>query len=286
MRWPAGLLLVLGVGSPLAGVPSRSKQPGAQAPRSADAAMLAQARQLVVVSTPGWDHSQGTLQLWTRPRVGAPWQRSGSPFPAWIGRSGSAWRSDRVEEDTLDWVGPRKREGDGRSPAGLFVLGDLWGYAPQPPEGVRLPYHASDDRDRCVDDVAAVAYNQLRRAAPATGTTADPWQSAEHLRLPTDHYKLLVPIGYNGLLTQAGARSPRPGAGSCIFLHIAPPPAAGTAGCTALTEADLQRLLRALEPMPPPLFLLLPVPAQDAAKKRWGLPAELFAPQRPVQTTR
>ena len=247
--------------------------------------MLAQARQLVVVSTPGWDHSQGTLQLWTRSRAGAPWRRSGHPLSAWIGRAGAAWRSDRGEEDTLDKVGPRKREGDGRSPAGLFVLGDLWGYAPQPPEGVRLPYHESDDRDRCVDDVAAADYNQLRRAAPATENKPDPWQSAEHLRLPTDHYKLLVPIGYNGLLTQAGARPPLPGAGSCIFLHIAPPPAGGTAGCTALAEADLRRLLRSLEPMPPPLFLLLPVPAQDVAQTRWGLPAELFATPRPAQTT-
>jgi L,D-peptidoglycan transpeptidase YkuD (ErfK/YbiS/YcfS/YnhG family) len=249
--------------------------------RTAETALLSQARQLVVVSTPDWDAAQGTLQLWVRanPTAAAGWQRTELSARAWIGRAGSAWRSDRVGEEAARLAGPRKREGDGRSPAGLFVLGGLWGYAAQAPRAVRLPYRTSDERDRCIDDSGSPDYNQLRRA-PAPGplaSSSEPWQSAEHLRLPTDHYKLLVPIDYNGLLGSGRKDPPRRGAGSCIFLHVAPPPGGGTAGCTALLEADLLRLLRALDPSSPILFLLLPVPAQAQAQRHWGIPGELFA---------
>ena len=242
-----------------------------------EAALLAQSRQLIRVETEGWDHAQGTLQLFTRAHERAPWQPTGPAFVAWIGRNGSAWRSDQADPKDAALRGPRKREGDGRSPVGLFALGDLWGYGAVPPPGVTLPYHAIDDRDRCVDDAASADYNQLRRAPPGGGK--EPWQSAERLRMVTDHYKLLVPIDYNGLLSQPSA-SPRPrrGAGSCIFLHIAPPPGTGTAGCTALSEPDLRRVLALLDPSQRPLFLLLPRPARAQARIVWQLPFELFSP--------
>lgn len=190
-----------------------------------------------------------------------------------------AWRSDRDGPDgsgSPAEAGPRKREGDGRSPAGVFPLGELWGYATAPPPGVRWPYHAIGERDRCVDDPDSPDYNQLRQAPLAA---AEPWRSAEHLRLATDHYKLLVTVDYNRLLAGPGAdQRPRKGAGSCIFLHIAPPPGSGTAGCTALSEADLRQILAWLEPRKQPLLILLPASARAAARARWQLPSELFSP--------
>lgn len=262
-------------------VEADATQPGVSRQGPAEeAALLAQSRQLVVVETPGWDSPQGTLRRFERSETNRRWQPVGSPLPAWIGRAGAAWRSDRSDDDREPLTGPKKREGDGRSPAGLFALGDLWGYAATAPPSVRLRYHAIDDRDRCVDDAAAPAYNQLMRAQDASGS--EPWQSAERLRLSTDHYKLLVPIDYNRLLPHASATErPRPGAGSCIFLHIAPPPGAGTAGCTALAESDLLQVLRFLDPAKQPLLLLLPRPAWELARARWGLPAELASATPP-----
>lgn len=250
-------------------------------PLPADAALIARAKQLLLVQSADWDQAQAGLQRFARPRPGAPFIRVGAPLLAWVGRAGMAWRSDRDEVTSTDAaLGPRKREGDGRSPAGVFALGELWGYAATPPKGVRWPYHAIDDRDRCVDDPDSPDYNQLRRA-PLAG--AEPWRSAERLRLPTDHYKLLLTIDYNHLVGAAPAGPhpqprPRPRAGSCIFLHIAPPPGAGTAGCTALSEADLRRILAWLDPKGQPLLILLPVPARQSAAERFQLPAELFQP--------
>ncbi len=249
---------------------------GAQPVRStaSESVLIQQAEQLLLVESADWNRSQALLQRFARPRTGAPFARVGAPFTAWIGRAGMAWRSDRDAAEPGVEVGPRKQEGDGRSPAGVFALGDLWGYAAAAPPGVRLPYHAISDRDRCVDDPDSPDYNQLRRAPVGA---REPWLSAEHLRMTTDHYKLLLTVDYNHLLSVAGTR-PRPRAGSCIFLHIAPPPGAATAGCTALAEADLRQIVAWLDPKGGPLLVLLPTPARRVAKERWGLPAELFAP--------
>lgn len=189
-----------------------------------------------------------------------------------------AWRSDRPTAAAGAVPGPQKQEGDGRSPAGVFPLGDLWGYAATAPLGVRLPYHAISDRDRCVDDPDSPDYNQLRQAPSGA---AEPWRSAERMRMTTDHYKLLVTVDYNRLVSASGAGSglrPQPRAGSCIFLHIAPAPGTGTAGCTALAEADLRQVLAWLDPQKRPLLILLPITSRRLAQSRFQLPPELFAP--------
>ena len=244
-----------------------------------EVALFQRAEQILLVESADWNAAQAQLQRFVRRRPGARFERVGKPLSAWVGRAGMAWRSDRDGPDgsgSPAAAGPRKREGDGRSPAGVFPLGELWGYAAAAPPGVRWPYHAIGDRDRCVDDPDSPDYNQLRQAPSGA---AEPWRSAEHLRLTTDHYKLLVTVDYNHLLAKPlAAKRPRKGAGSCIFLHIAPPPGTGTAGCTALAEADLRQILAWLEPRKQPLLILLPASARAAAKERWQLPPELFSP--------
>ena len=237
-----------------------------------ETAALSEALQVLVVITPGWDAPRGTAQRFARRSPATPFFPVGRPLPAWLGRSGLAWRGDAqaAAPPPGSPAGPRKQEGDGRSPAGILELGALWGYARQAPAGVRLPYQTAGERDRCVDDPSSPYYNQLTQEPV---DRPPPWRSAESLRLPTDHYKHLVVMGYN-------TRSPRPGAGSCIFLHVAPLPGGPTAGCTALGEADLLTVLRWLDPARHPVILQLPAPAVAATQAAWHLPGELF-PQRP-----
>ena len=89
---------------------------------------------------------------------------------------------------------------------------------------------------------------------------------SHYLLLPTEHYRYLVVLDYN-------LRQPQPSAGSCIFLHVAPPPGSPTAGCTALAEADLLTLLRWISPKGRPLLVQLPRPVFAAASRALGLPA-------------
>lgn len=238
--------------------------PGAP-PAELEAAGLRRALQVLVVLTPGWDAPRGTAQRFERSTLTAPFRRVGRALPVWVGRAGLGWRSDAAASPPAGAGGPRKQEGDGRSPAGVLGLGGMWGYGPAPPTGVRLPYKSADALDRCVDDVGSPEYNQLTRQAPDRPPS---WQSAEALRLPTAHYKYLVVMNYN-----VGA--PRRGAGSCIFLHVAPPPGGPTAGCTALAEDELLTVLRWLDPARHPVILQLPAPALAAAGAAWAIPGEL-----------
>ncbi len=240
------------------------------APVAADEkARLSAAEQLVVVQSADWDAAQGLLRRFERPRPHAPFVSVAhdheQPMLVWLGRAGLAWRSDGADDSAnLLLSGPRKREGDGRAPAGLFALRELWGYAATRPTGVRLAYHQADAKTRCVDDADSPLYNQIVAADKGLA----PFRSAENLLLSSDHYKYLVVIDYN-------IQTPRPSAGSCIFLHVAPPPGEPTAGCTAAAEKDLLTLLRWLDERKHPLLLQLPRAALAAAQIVWKLPAEV-----------
>jgi D-alanyl-D-alanine dipeptidase len=227
---------------------------------------LAQAGQVILVTTPGWNSPQGQLQRFER-RAGA-FVPVGTPLSVWIGGKGMAWRSDEGAPPP-PVQGPVKREGDGRSPAGILTFGNMWGYAPKAPEGVRLPYTTATGCDRCVDDLEHADYARIIHLnspdAPRT------WRSAEHLRMDTDHYRYMVVIHYNDL-------KPLKGAGSCIFFHVSPPPGGGTAGCTALPTEDLLTVLRWMDPAQHPVLVQVPEPILDIARAAWSLPAELRPP--------
>jgi D-alanyl-D-alanine dipeptidase len=225
--------------------------------------LLAQAGQVLLVTTPGWDSSRGKLQRFER--RGGVFEPVGTPYAVWVGKGGMAWRNDDGAPPPPA-AGPMKQEGDGRSPAGIMTIGAMWGYGPRPPEGVKLPYRESTDCDRCVDDPDHAEYGRLVRLASPTEPVT--WRSAEHLKLNTEHYRYLVVIHYNDL-------KPRKGAGSCIFLHVAPPPGGSTAGCTALAADDLLALLRWLDPGQHPALLQVPEPLLDTVRAAWTLPAEL-----------
>lgn len=229
------------------------------------------AKQLLVVESSHWNAARGLLRRFERLRAEGPFRPVGKPLPVWLGRSGlaSAEPPSCAKESACEKAAPapmRKREGDGRSPAGIFALGELYGYSLRPPSGVRLPYHQSHSRLRCVDDPESPHYGQIVSAPPSG---SEPWRSAEQLLLPTDHYKYLLIIHYNTKRT-------RPGAGSCIFLHVAPPPGEPTSGCTALAENDLLTVLRWLDPAKHPLLVQMPHEWLAEQAEGLDLPPTLF----------
>jgi len=227
-------------------------------------AELAGCGQVLMVTTPDWNSMKGRMQRYER-RQGS-FVAVGTPLTVWVGKAGLAWRSDDGAPPPPA-PGPVKREGDGRAPAGLLTFGPMRGYAPGAPAGVRLPYIATTDCDRCVDDPDHADYNRILRLESPKATVT--WRSAEELLLATEHYRYLVEIHYND-------RNPRKGSGSCIFLHVSPPPGGGTAGCTALAADDLLTLLRWLEPAQNPLLIQVPEPLLDSARAAWRLPVELL----------
>ena len=213
---------------------------------------------MVLSVSASWDQTRAILQAYERPSHEAPWTPVGAPIEGSLGRQGLAWGRG-LHPAGLE--GPEKREGDNKSPAGVFDLRLVTGYAKTAPVGTRMPYREATPTLRCIDDARSVHYNRLADEA----RTKKDRSSAENLRLKDDRYRLLVWVGHND-------RPVVPGGGSCIFMHLRLGPEATTAGCTAFEPEPMERLLRWLDPTARPVLVQLPDAEYRARAAAWGLP--------------
>ncbi|HTU59645.1 MAG TPA: hypothetical protein VMF89_14440 [Polyangiales bacterium] len=215
--------------------------------------------QLVVVTSSGFDTWRAELQRYER-SAGGSWRAVGAPIAVVLGHAGFAWGDGVHGTGVPDGrSGPLKREGDGRSPAGVFALGTLHGYAKHAPVGATLPYEQASAQQRCVDDPNAAAYNRIVEASPH----GESWRSAERMRRDDDLYELALDIAHN--------RSPVvPGHGSCIFAHVWVDAQTPVTGCTGMALSELKTLLIWLEP--DALWVSLPIQEYQALRACWDLP--------------
>jgi len=226
-----------------------------------EATPLAGARQLVVVTSAGWDATEGSLRRFER-NGGGNWRQAGDAVPVMLGRSGSAWGLGLHGEPG---DGPRKREGDGRAPAGVFGIGTAFGYADG--ADTALPYAAMDAGDWCIDVADSPLYNRIVNTgdvgADAIAGSTEPMRRDLHADGDV-RYKLGFVVEHNAAATPDG--------GSCIFAHLWRKPGEATAGCTAMAEPAMQELLAWLDAERQPLFVLLPDDAYGELQGRWQLP--------------
>jgi L,D-peptidoglycan transpeptidase YkuD (ErfK/YbiS/YcfS/YnhG family) len=122
-----------------------------------------------------------------------------------------------------------KREGDGATPRGRFrLLAAMYRPDRLPRPKTHLPLTAIRPDAGWCDDPASPAYNQPVRL-PFPADHEELWRSD---RL----YDVVVVLDYN-------IRPTIRGAGSAIFLHLATPDYAPTAGCVAISFETMLRLL-------------------------------------------
>lgn len=161
-------------------------------------------------------------------------------------KTGSSWRpagrSIRAAAGYGGFALSGKREGDGKTPAGLFVLGTAFGYSPS--IATRMPYRQATSEDYWIDDPASPEYNTWVRGAPRA-------RSAEKMRRSDALYRIGLVIEYNTSPVVAGA-------GSAIFLHVWAGPGSQTSGCVAVEEAELARILVWLDPSRKPAVWIFP----------------------------
>ncbi len=194
-------------------------------------------QQLIVVTTHSWHDNYGHLQRYERDNKG--WHRVGKGIDVRLGRNGLGWGIGL--HHVPKGAAYIKREGDGRSPAGIFELKQAFGYAPF---GVHYPYSVYRRTDHCVDDVHSRFYNKIVDSTKVVGD----YKSKEYMRFPKNYYKYGIVVNHNHI-DEAGAI---PGAGSCIFLHIKQVP---TAGCTVMREAEIKTIIRWLRAAKHPLLV-------------------------------
>jgi L,D-peptidoglycan transpeptidase YkuD (ErfK/YbiS/YcfS/YnhG family) len=134
-----------------------------------------------------------------------------------------------------------KREGDGRTPSGVFPLMLTFGYEPSFP--TRMPYRQITGEDLWVDDIHAADYNRWVTRGMTRASSFEVMKREDGL------YKYGIVVEYN---TNPVVR----GYGSAIFFHIWRGKGKPTAGCVALSEETIVRILRWLNPAASPLAIL------------------------------
>ena len=144
------------------------------------------------------------------------------------------WRGRRFA-CAIGWGGVRtdKREGDGATPAGRFPLRRVL-YRPDrlAPPRTALPIAPLSPRDGWCDDPAHPLYNRPLHL-PHEARHEELWR--------TDRvYDLIVILGHNDAPVV-------PGLGSAVFLHVAQPNYAPTAGCVAVSAGDLLAILAGVD---------------------------------------
>lgn len=221
--------------------------------------------QAVVGMTEGWDSPQAKVYLVEKDRAGK-WQRVLGPVAARLGRNGAVWGLG-LHTNPVGAV--TKKEGDGRTPAGVFRIGGLWTTTSTPVKHHRrIPEVRVDARDLWVSDPKTPhLYNRyVRLDHPAT--TA--WELREQMKQNDYAHSIKLQICHNAPDTPG---RPVPGAGSSIFFHIWR--SGGkypTAGCTAMGEQNLRAIIARLNPDRKPVYIMLPREAYARYRTEWRLP--------------
>jgi len=216
--------------------------------------------QMILVIGEDWDVFHARLFLCSK--VNNEWQVVQN-FPAVCGQNGMAWGLGVYPQNPESQPQPTKKEGDQKTPVGIFHLGTCMGYASKP-LNPNLPYQPLTVTMEGVDDPLSRHYNQVvNKAKLSEGIEVD-WKSYEVMRREDALYKWLMIIEHNP--------DNLPGAGSLIFLHIWENDKKGTAGCTAVASKNMEEILTWLDPNQNPVVVQLPRPLYHQFAAEWGLP--------------
>jgi L,D-peptidoglycan transpeptidase YkuD (ErfK/YbiS/YcfS/YnhG family) len=179
-----------------------------------------------------------------------------------LGRNGFAWGLG------LHTHPATKQEGDGCSPAGLFELESVYGGTGTHPLE-RFPYRALTNSMEGIDDPKSRFYNRL---VDTRKVKSRDWNHSEKVSASNPMFRWCVAVKHNW--------KQRPGAGSCIYLHIWKRPGVPTTGCTAMSAETLDRLVHSLDARKRPLLLQLP----ENELSKVALPTDLLALARPADS--
>ena len=183
--------------------------------------------QIIYVTASAEETSKATVTCYSRRDSGSPWIKEIGPSPARIGRDGIALPND-------------KKEGDGKTPSGIWPIGYAFGSASEAPIKTRSPYRQLTSRDFWIDSAHSPLYNM--------------WFSGE---IPQVSHEVLhnLPIRYEVVLTTLYKTHPIiPEKGSAIFIHIWLSPSTPTSGCVSVSREDMLKILAWIDPSKSPML--------------------------------
>ncbi|MEO8613671.1 MAG: L,D-transpeptidase family protein [Luteolibacter sp.] len=206
-----------------------------------------------------WDSSNVRLCLYQKNE--GQWKPIAPPWQGRLGKSGLVWG---LGMHLVPAGATTKKEGDWRSPAGVFAIGGVWGTDKTIRRNPKLSYRQVTPRDLWVEDPSSPNYNQNVILDHDPTTT---WEKKQQMKQNDPAHAIKLFIAHNA--------PPRviPGSGSSIFFHIwrgggSKP----TAGCTTMDEGKLRWVISQIDPAKRPLYVLLPKAEYEKYHGAWKLP--------------
>lgn len=215
---------------------------------------------LILAVPENWNSTSTRLQAYRREKGQNAWTAVTPSYTANLGRNGLAW--GRGCHPTQE--GPQKREGDKKSPAGVFLLGSiLYGSENKSPIS-EWRYRMITDRDLWIEDSQSTNYN--RHLILSTHEEFPENHLYDQMRQNDPAHALKIFIRHNA------PPDVRPHAGSAIFFHLSRGQDHPTTGCTTLVREDFETLFQNCTPKDHPVYVLLPKSAYLEWKSAWNLP--------------
>ncbi|MBT8218950.1 MAG: hypothetical protein KJP00_03965 [Bacteroidia bacterium] len=217
---------------------------------------LNEGKQLVIVILENRDINTG--QLYKFEKLEGRWNQIGPAHLIAVGANGIAWAKS-------EWAPERavlKKEGDKRSPAGIFPLTQTFGrVSVKKAKYLAMPYEEIGPNAQCIEDKKSKYYNQI----VFDNTKVNPdWEQDDRMLREDNLYDWGIFVEHNNLKT--------PGDGSCIFIHIWRSPGKPTAGCTAMSKKHLTQLMYWLDASKNPDLVLMTRQDYNRIRKIIDLP--------------
>lgn len=174
---------------------------------------------LILITTPSWEDFHGTLKLIQGDEL------ISEPIPVTLGKMGLAWGIGLHPQENYE--GPQKKEGDQKTPAGIFSIGPRFGFASSDnPDYIQITPSIV-----AVDDPHSTFYNQIINR----DKISIDFQTFEEMNSQ--------PLYEMGAVINHNYPNPVSGAGSAVFFHIWQDENTPTDGCIAMSRENLRRVL-------------------------------------------
>jgi len=156
-------------------------------------APLSASEQLILIVSNNFDVNKASLTRYNYTEK--KYQKVGKSISVNIGRNGLGWGLGQPGF-TPKSNEPRKHEGDGKAPAGIFKISTAFGYVKS--MNIKMPYIQADKALICVDDSHSKDYNKILDI-----NQSDNPKSFEWMRRQDNLYKFGLVVEHNSIAKRA-----------------------------------------------------------------------------------
>jgi len=224
--------------------------------------ILANTNKVILLLTKGWDTKEASIFLLEKQEK--QWLFYDKIIPAVIGRKGlgvGLGLHDSIPNFDFSSY-PQKIEGDGKSPAGIFSISQIYGYDSTLFCQSNMKYTQITSSHHAVDDTSSEFYNQIVDTSKLEKYYTNYYNSFENLIQMSYYYEWFFRIDHN--------MNNEKSKGSLIFFHVIDKNREGSAGCTTVLRQDLMEILQWADSKT--LIIQLPTEVYTKINKQLGLP--------------